>query len=151
MTQNQNEAANGILWSKCPKTKFGRARRVRIAVCETVAVYNTEAASKAMVMTMCGITPGENSIRALRKQDRVRALTAAKKVTLKYKDQRRKLHAMRKSKGDKNSYLPGGFSLSSHPDVQVKENKKKRKRAVEPSIKFVMPTMEVVGKAKWKN
>ena len=29
MTQNQNEAANGILWSKCPKTKFCGARRVR--------------------------------------------------------------------------------------------------------------------------
>ena len=151
MTQNQNEAANGILWSKCPKTKFCGARRVRIAVCETVAVYNTGAASKAMVMTMCGITPGENSMRALRKQDRVRALTAAKQVTLKYKDQRRKLRAMRKSKGDKNSYLPGGFSLSSQPDVQVKENKKKRKRAVEPSIKFVMSTMEVVGKKKRMN
>ena len=32
-TQNQNEAANGILWSKCPKTKFCGARRVRIAAC----------------------------------------------------------------------------------------------------------------------
>lgn len=52
---------------------------------------------------------------------------------------------MRKSKGDKNAYPPGGFSLNSQPDVQVKENKKKRKRAVEPSIKFVMPTMEVAG------
>ena len=27
ITQNQNEAANGILWSKCPKTKFCGARR----------------------------------------------------------------------------------------------------------------------------
>lgn len=80
MTQNQNEAANGILWSKCLKTKFCGARRVRIDVCETVAVYNTGAASKGMVMTMCGITPGENSMRALRKQDRVRALTAAKRL-----------------------------------------------------------------------
>ena len=32
----------------------------------------------------------------------VRALTVVKKVTLKYKDQRRKLCAMGKSKGDKN-------------------------------------------------
>ncbi|CAB3995288.1 Hypothetical predicted protein [Paramuricea clavata] len=32
MTQNRNEAANGVFWSKCPKTKFCGARRVGIAV-----------------------------------------------------------------------------------------------------------------------
>ena len=59
---------------------------------------------------------------------------------------------MQKSKGDKNAYQPGGFSLSSQPDI--KQNKKKRKRTAEKSDElqitfgFVMPTMEVVGKKK---
>ena len=72
MTQNQNEAANGMLWSKCPKTKFCGARRVRIAACETILVFNTGAASKAVVMNLCGVTPGVQTMRARRKQDRVR-------------------------------------------------------------------------------
>ena len=66
MTQDQNEAVNGVLWSKCPKTKFCGARRVRIAASETVAVFNTGAARKTLMMTLCAITPGQNSTRALR-------------------------------------------------------------------------------------
>ena len=45
-----NEAINGMLWFKCPKTKFCGARKVTIAVCETIALFNTGAASKAIVM-----------------------------------------------------------------------------------------------------
>ena len=67
MTQNQNEAANGMLWSRCPKTRFCGARRVRIAVCETVAVFNTGSGSKAVIMNLCGISrPGIQTMRALR-------------------------------------------------------------------------------------
>jgi hypothetical protein len=112
MTQNQNEAANGVLWSKCPKTKFCGARRVRIAVCETVAVFNTGAASKAVIMNLCGDTPGVHTMRALRKQDDTRLKTAAKKVSMTYREKRQKLRAQRKSKGDKMAYQPGGFGLS---------------------------------------
>ena len=124
--QNQNEVANGMLWSKCPKTKFCGARRVRIAACETIAVFNTGAASKAVVMNLCGVTPGVQTMRALRKQDRVRRQTAAKKVSLKYREKRQKLRSLRKSKGDKSAYQPGAFGLSSKPiDTGVS---KKRKR-----------------------
>ena len=58
ITQNQNEAANGILWSKCPKTKFCGARRVRIAACATIAAFNTGAASQAVTLQLCEVTPG---------------------------------------------------------------------------------------------
>ena len=70
MTQNQNEAANGMLWSQCPKIKFCGARRVCIAVCETIGLFNTDAGSLAEVMGMCGITPGANTMKALRQQDK---------------------------------------------------------------------------------
>ena len=50
ITQNQNEAANGILWSKCSKTKFCGARRVGIAACATIAAFNTGAASQAVTL-----------------------------------------------------------------------------------------------------
>lgn len=127
-TPNQNEAANGILWSKCPKTKFCGARRVRIAASETVAVFNTGAASKAVLMEMCGVTPGVNMLRALRQQDKTRTYTSAKKVSEKYRKQRQKLHSQRKSKGDQNAYQSGGFSLSAQPDACQNKNNKKRTR-----------------------
>ena len=62
------------------KTKFCGARRVRIAACETIAVFNTGAASKAVVMNLCGVTPGVQTMRALRKQDLVRIQTAANEI-----------------------------------------------------------------------
>ena len=116
MTQNQNEAANGMLWSRCPKTRFCGARRVRIAVCETVAVFNTGSGSKAVVMKLCGISrPGIQTMRALRAQDQDRIKAAAKKVSLKYRERRKKLRAQRNAKEDQNAYRPGGFGLSSKP------------------------------------
>ena len=69
------------------------ARRVRIAACETITVFNTGAASKAVVMNLCRVTPGVQTMRALRKQDRVRIQTAAKKVSLKYREKRQKLRS----------------------------------------------------------
>ena len=99
MTQNQKEAANGVLWSKRPKTKFYGARRVRVAVCETIAVFNTGAATNTVIMNLCGITPGVHTMKALSKQDDTRQKTAFKKVSMKYREERRKLRAQGKSKG----------------------------------------------------
>ena len=125
ITQNQNEAINGMLWSKCPKIKFCGARKVTIAVCETIALFNTGAASKAIVMDIFGITPGSNTMKALRLQDQSRIKAASKKVSDKYQKQRQKLRAQKKSKGDKTAYQAGGFSLSSQPDEPVKKKGKK--------------------------
>ena len=72
LTQNQNEAIDGLLWSKCPKTKFCGARRVRIAESETVAFFNTGTGSKAVNLELCGVTPGAQTMRAHRKQDDVK-------------------------------------------------------------------------------
>ena len=44
ITQNQNESINGVLWSKCPKTKFCGKIKVLLAVSETVMYFNTGAA-----------------------------------------------------------------------------------------------------------
>ena len=81
ITQNQNEAANGILWSKCPKTKVCGAR----TACATIAALNTGPASQAATLQLCGVTPGIQTIRGLRKQDATRMKNAAKKVSKKYR------------------------------------------------------------------
>ena len=63
-------------------------RRVRIALCETIAVFNTGAASKA-VMDSCGVTPGSNMMRPLRQQDKSRIRSAAQKSVLSTKSRGR--------------------------------------------------------------
>ena len=72
MTQNQNEAVNGQLWSRCPKTHFCGKRRVTIAVCETVTVSATGAGSQAKVVENVGIPLGLNTLRGLRQKDKTR-------------------------------------------------------------------------------
>ena len=77
-------------------------------------------------MGMCGITPGANTMKALRQQDKKRITSAAKKVSAKYRDQRRKQRAQRKAKADQNAYQAGAFSLSSKPDDMKTQKKRKR-------------------------
>ena len=121
-----------MLWSRCPKTKFCGARRVRISVCETISSFNTGAGSLAKIVSMCGITLGANTMKELRQQDKKGIVPAASKVSAKYRDERRKRRAQRKTKADQNAYQAGAFSLSSKPDITTY---KKRKRSEKNSVK----------------
>ena len=129
MTRNQNEAVNGQLLSKCSKIRFCGARKVCIAVCKTIMVFHTGAASTAVTMELCQITPGVNTMKAFRQQDRSRIKSTSQKVSRKYQKQRQCLLAQRKSKGDESAYQSGGFGLSSIPD---KCGAKKRKLSKKP-------------------
>ena len=125
---------------------------MRIAACETIAAFNTGAASKAVALDLCGVTPVAQTMKALKKQNYVRIKNAAKKVSEKYRKKRQKLRSEKKDKADKKSYQPGGFALSAKP---VQNTKPKRKRAPKKKneqfqIKFVMPTFEVVAKKRQK-
>lgn len=53
--------------------------RSRIAASETTAAFNKGATSKAVVLDLCGVTPGAQTMSALRKQDHVRIKNAVKK------------------------------------------------------------------------
>lgn len=158
LTQNQNESVNAQLWSKCSKTTFVGVRRVRIAVCETVTVFNTGAANKAVIMDLSGVNPGASMLKALREQDKKRIKSAGQKVSLKYRKQRKNLRAKRKSKGEE-SYSSGAFGLDSKPETTVKQGRKVKSRKniqVLPStsreehveITFAEPVFEVVAPSK---
>ena len=127
LTQNQNESVNGQVWSRCPKSRYCGKRRVVIAVCETVGVFNTGAASKATLMQSCGVAPGKNMLQALRKEDHERIVFAAHKVSTRYRKQRQELRSKKKSKADKLSYQAGTFGISSKPESKGKDQKKKTK------------------------
>ena len=132
-----------------------------IAVCETVGVFNTGAASKANLMKSCGISPGLNMLKALRKEDKERIMSAAHKVSSKYRKKRQEIRSKRKSKADKLSYQAGAFGTSSEPEADGKgkgkgKKKQPRKQAKtvslppEPTtrgmeIMFVAPELEFVA------
>ena len=143
LTQNQNEAINGILWSNCPKTSFCGRQKVEIAVCETTCYFNSGAASKGIILKKMGVEPGENMLRAIQNQDQERIKQAERKVSIKYRMNRRKQRAKKKSKGEKEPvvYQAGGFGLSSKPEssfeivlegndekTRKSRNKKRRKQ-----------------------
>ena len=103
-----------------------------------------------MVLDLCGVTPGAQTMSALRKQDGVRIQNAAKKISEKYQKKRQKLRSEKKDKSDKKSYQPWGFGLSAKPinDTETKKKTAPKKNNEQPEIRFVMPTYEVVAKGK---
>ena len=90
ITQNQNEAVNGVLWSRCPKTKFCGRTKLVMAVSETVCHFNTGAGYTLSLMETLDIEPSSNMLSALRREDSDRIKEAARKVSEKARLLRRK-------------------------------------------------------------
>ena len=63
---------------------FAVKHQVTLAVCGTVNVANTCAASKARVLLNMDIAPGENTMRFFRKEESNRGENAARKVSKRY-------------------------------------------------------------------
>ena len=123
LTQNQNEAINGVLWANCSKTKFCGARKVELVVCETICKFNTGAASRFSILEAIGVKPGRNLLTGFRKDDDG-VKNAEYKCSLKTRSDRRKRRRERKSKNDKTnstkvSYLAGGFGLGLEPEIDI--------------------------------
>ena len=105
-------------------------------------------------MESCGISPGRNMLKALRKEDQDRIASAAHKVSSKYRKRRQIIRSKRKSKADKLAYQSGAFGTSSKPEAAEKKKKKPlRKKAAtvalpaetstsDVQIMFVVPDME---------
>ena len=123
LTQNQNESVNAQLWSKCSKTTFVGVRRVRIAVCETVTVFNTGAANKAVIMNLSGVNPGASMLKTLREQDKKRIKSAGQKVSLKYRKQRKNLRESG-SRKERNHTLQGPLALIQSLKQQLSKERK---------------------------
>ena len=113
-TQNQNESLNGVLWSKCLKTRFFGLDRLQLAVSESVAEFNAGSGASALLMKNSGIYPSASSLRSFRNKDKKRISLAARKITLKARKHRQKLRTMKKCAklSAKSNYKPGGFGTS---------------------------------------
>ena len=60
-------------------------------MCEAICVSNTGAAANSLLLERLGIEPGENTLRALRQEDRTRLYNARRKVSESYRKRREKL------------------------------------------------------------
>ena len=62
------------------KSRYCGKRRAINTVCETVEVFHVGAASRASLLESCGVSPGWNMLKALKKQDQERIASAAAAV-----------------------------------------------------------------------
>ena len=93
LTQNQNEAINGMLWSVYPKTKFCGRSKVLLAVTDTVLKFNSGSGNKLPLLNSFGISPSRNMVQQLYQEDYLRIKNAESKVNIVNRIARRKLRA----------------------------------------------------------
>lgn len=147
LTQNQNEALNGVLWSKCPKTKFAGHCKVELAVCDAVNCFNTGAGSKLDLLQMCWVSPGENLIHAAEMEDTSWIKFAEIKISEAARVRRQKKRQEKSKKEEKKvaTYFPGAFGVTKEPDFEIdgpskpKKTKKTKISESETNVSKVVP------------
>ena len=55
--QNENEALNGIIWQRCPKTNYVSRNVLELATASAVISFNDGACGLLPVLTELGIEP----------------------------------------------------------------------------------------------
>ena len=116
LTQNQNESLNNLVWSRCLKRLFYGIHRYTISVCDGVSHFNDGAKGRYYLLQTLNINVGDNSLRGLKREQRLRLRKAASKVTDKHKNRRQILRSNRKNTKDK-SYIAGAFIDKSVPEI----------------------------------
>ena len=106
LTQNQNEAINGALWSICPKTRFCERKTIESVICEAINKFNTGSKSTAELITSFNISPGNNMLHQLEKEITRRIKADARKIVGKARVQRQKLRSSKKKNIDSTNYIP---------------------------------------------
>ena len=79
-TQNRNEAWNGMLWSICPKTKFGGVDVIELHAALTTARFNHGMGVYGAILEEMGIARGTYTACALQFEDDTRLSFAARKA-----------------------------------------------------------------------
>ena len=143
LTQNQNEAINGLSWGKCPKTKFCGKVKVLLAVSETISHFNTGSGSKVTLLNQLNIESSKNMLSAVRKEDHKRIIIAAKIISEKSQMHRRKLCAKKLRKNVNViavTYQACSFGLSEKPeDITKTCSKKKAEKLAKNDAEPVAP------------
>ena len=128
LTQNQNEALNNVLWSKCPKRVFCGKQRLECCAASSVIQWNAGAGSAGNVLKRLGVgSLGANTIKAYKCANEKRVEKANAKCQAEYQRRRQILRKIRKQNTKKGTaYASGSFSIHKVPDKALyKKNDKK--------------------------
>lgn len=112
-TQNANESLNNVIWSRCPKNIFLHKASFEMGVNSAVLHFNEGTAGVKRVLNFLNLEIGAKTILSSSRKDKARLSNMARKDTLKVKNRRRKLKAIRKGWVDKEKELEGGESYKS--------------------------------------
>ena len=121
LTQNQNEALNNVLWSKCPKRVFCGKQRLECCVASSVLQWNAGAGSAGNVLKRLGVLSlGSNTIKGYKSANEKRVKKAEAKCKTDYQRRRQILRKMRKQNTKAGAaYASGGFSIHKVPDKDL--------------------------------
>lgn len=106
-TQNENEALNGIIWQRCPKTVYVSRNILELATASAVISFNDGACGLLPVLTELGIEPGSKMSQASRNADAARIKNIQHKSSEKQKKRRRQLRGIKKGFIDREQELEG--------------------------------------------
>ena len=121
LTQNQNEALNNVLWSKCPKRVFCGKQRLECCVASSVIQWNAGAGSAGNVLKRLGVRSlGANTVKGYKSANENRVKKADTKCLSEYQRRRQILRKIRKQNTKAGtSYASGSFSIHKVPDKDI--------------------------------
>ncbi|KAL8602436.1 hypothetical protein ACOMHN_063138 [Nucella lapillus] len=114
-TQNSNESFHSVLWSLCPKERWGNLRTVDTALAIAVQRFNKGASALQDVMLELELVTGSTVEDFALKEDTARVRKATKKSSDKEKEKRKKMDTVRRREQQERReregevYRPGQF------------------------------------------
>ena len=103
----------------CPKRVLCGKKRLTISVCEAIMKWNVGASCQKSLFEKLGLQATPLLYQSIQLVNKKRVRDAARKVSKKYLDRRKKLRSQRKNKTSQVSYHPGAFSVHRKPDIPV--------------------------------
>ena len=106
-TQNQNEAANGMVWERIPKEVFVGADLLEFGLFDAISHFNIGARAVLLLLKALKISPGKYTEEGCRHLDMDRMRGAEYKHSKERKKRRKVLRGQGKKKEDKNQQAEG--------------------------------------------
>ena len=108
-TQNANETSNNLIWTKCPKSVYGKIEVLEMGVCSAITNFNDGACSTLNVFRNTNMEPGYFTAMYCNKNDGGRRMAMKAKSSTESKARHKKLRVIRKNYIDKNKNKEGVF------------------------------------------
>ena len=106
-TQNQNEAFNGTIWNRIPKTRFVKFKVFELALFDAVAHFNIGILATLLIFDKMGLERGYYTTKGCLDDNKTRIENAKKKSMESVQIRRRILRGARKNMSDKTKKQEG--------------------------------------------